>query len=476
MKSRRVPDGLDDVETAELTAAGSSLWRLGFVAIVAGLLTGVVGASFRLVLRAADDLRVHVAGHAHGLGWWGILLPVAGVAAGAGLARLLVRWAPEAGGSGVQRVEAVMRGEAGPAPLKVLPVKFIGGALALGSGLVLGREGPTVQMGATIGDALAALFRLPDADMRDLQAASAGAGLGVAFSAPLGGAMFTFEEVRRAFTTRLAVASLLAASAAWTVGFVMLGGKPDFSVRALTTLSWSTMPAVLVFGALMGLLGVAYNRTVMLFLGLSARMTGVPPEIRAAIVGGIVGALLWFEPRLIGGGDPVAQAALRSGLPVVTIALILVFRWFLGPISYAAGTPGGLFAPLLVIGALCGALFAAGWNRLVPGVPIDPIALSVVGMSTFFAATVRAPFTGILLIVEMTATTSQIMPMLAAAGMAVTAATVLKGPPIYDSLRLAMLRAQGEEAAVDKPGEPSEPLRPSGDGGPSASGGTRTGP
>ncbi len=205
-------------EARAMEIAGRSLWRLGLVAVIAGLLTGAVGAAFRLVLRAALDLRMHVADYAHGLGWWGILRPIAGVAAGAGLARLLVRWAPEAAGSGVQRVEAVMRGDIGPSPLKVLPVKFVGGALALGSGLVLGREGPTVQMGATIGDALAALFRLPDAGLRDLQAAAAGAGLGVAFSAPIGEAMFTLEEVRRAFTTRLAVASLLAASAAWTVG------------------------------------------------------------------------------------------------------------------------------------------------------------------------------------------------------------------------------------------------------------------
>ena len=133
--------------------------------------------------------------------------------------------------------------------------------------------------------------------------------------------------------------------------------------------------------------------------------------------------------------------------PAGTVALLLVFRWFLGPLSYSAGTPGGLFAPLLVVGALFGALFAAGWNQLVPGVPIDPIALSVVGMSTFFAATVRAPFTGILLIMEMTATTSQMVPMLAAAGIALAAATLLKGPPIYDTLRIRMLQDEARAAA-----------------------------
>ena len=442
------PDQYDRKERDGLAEAGRGLWRLGLVALLAGALTGAVGGAFRLVLRAAFDLRMRVADYAHGLGWWGILLPVAGVAAGAGIARLLVRWAPEAGGSGVQRVEAVMRGQEGPARLRVLPVKFVGGAIALGSGLVLGREGPTVQMGATIADALSRLFRLPDADMRDLQAASAGAGLGVAFSAPVGGAMFAFEEVRRAFTPRLVVAGVLACSAAWTVGRLLLGTSPDFSVRALSPMAWTTLPAVLVFGAVLGLLGVLYNRLVILLHDLNARITAVPPELRAAVIGGIVGAALWFEPRIVGGGDPVAQSALRAALPVGTVAVILVFRWFLAPLSYAAGTPGGLFAPLLVVGALSGALFAAGWNRLVPGVPIDPVALSIVGMSTFFAATVRAPFTGILLIMEMTATTSQTVPMLAAAGTALAAATLVKGPPIYDTLRFGMLRDEAGRATA----------------------------
>jgi len=436
----------------ELSQAGRSLWRLGLLAVVAGLMTGVVGAAFRLGLSAADRLRADFVGSARGLGWWGVLLPVAGVAAGAAVARLLVRWAPEASGSGVQHVEAFMRGQVGPARLRVLPVKFAGGLIALGSGLVLGREGPTVQMGATIADWLASLFRLPDTDMRDLQAAAAGAGLGVAFSAPLGGAAFTFEEVGRVFTARLAVASLLACSAAWSVGYLMLGGAPEFSVRAVTATQWRALPAVLVFGALMGLGGVAYNRLVVRLHDVAARLTRTPPEVRAATIGAVVGCALWFESGLAGGGDPVTEASLRATLPLGTVVLLLVLRWFLGPLSYAAGTPGGLFAPLLVVGALSGALFAACWNGLAPGAPMDPVALSIVGMSTFFAATVRAPFTGVLLVVEMTATTSQLVPMLAAAGMAVATATVARGLPIYDSLRLGMLReAEQRERADDGP-------------------------
>jgi CIC family chloride channel protein len=158
-----------------------------------------------------------------------------------------------------------------------------------------------------------------------------------------------------------------------------------------------------------------------------------------------VGCALWFESGLAGGGDPVTQAALHASLPLGTVLLLLVFRWLLGPLSYAAGTPGGLFAPLLVVGALSGALFAAWWNWLAPGVPLDPVALSLVGMSAFFAATVRAPFTGVILVVEMTATTSQLVPMLAAAGMAMATATLTGGLPIYDSLRLGMLREEEHE-------------------------------
>ena len=115
--------------------------------------------------------------------------------------------------------------------------------------------------------------------------------------------------------------------------------------------------------------------------------------------------------------------------------MLLVVRWLLGPISYAAGTPGGLFAPLLVVGALLGVLFADGANWLLPAMRLSPSAFAIIGMSTFFAATVRAPLTGVVLVAEMAATTSQVVPMLAAAATAVLVAMVLGGLPIYDTLR-----------------------------------------
>jgi len=104
-------------------------------------------------------------------------------------------------------------------------------------------------------------------------------------------------------------------------------------------------------------------------------------------------------------------------------------------LSYSLGTAGGLFAPLLVVGALTGALIAETVNALVPAADLSPVAFAIVGMSTFFAAVVRAPITGVILIIEMTATTALAIPMILAAAMAVLVATAMKGEPIYDTLR-----------------------------------------
>jgi CIC family chloride channel protein len=434
-------------EVEELEQSRRGLLRLGLVAVLAGGLIGLLGGAFRLVLLHAADLRADLVSWSEAQGAWGFVFPVLAVALCAAAARALVRLAPEAGGSGVQRVEAVMRGEETPAGLRVIPVKFVGGALALGSGLALGREGPTVQMGAVIGATLARWARLIEQDIRDLGAAVAGAGLGVAFSAPIGGALFTFEEVRRAFTLRLVVASLLACSAASGVALLILGAEPDFVFESPSILGLDSVLPVLVLGALLGALGVAYNRFVVRLLDLADAWPKVPPEAKAAVIGAAVGLLLWFEPLLVGGGDELNQWVLEGRAPLGSLLLVLAVRWFLGPLSYAAGTPGGLFAPLLLVGAAAGALFAGACNAAL-GMALDPVAFAIIGMSTFFTAVVRAPFTGIVLIVEMTATTTQLMPMLAAAGMAMAAATLLRGPPVYDTLRLRMLRR--EAAALGK--------------------------
>jgi len=361
-------------------------------------------------------------------------------AVGVAIARWMIRPQPLASGSGVQHVEAIMRAEAEPASLWVVPIKFVGGLLAIGSGLALGREGPTIQMGATIGAELARRFRCAKEVMRDLQAALGGAGLAVAFNAPLGGAMFVFEEVAHAFRLRLTIVTLLGTAVAIVVARMILGDSPDFQVSSIAAGESWQLGVFVIFGGVLGLMGVGYNRTTIFCLDTLARLRSWPAEARAALVGALVGVVAWSAPALVGGGDAISQEILNGTLPLASLLIIFVVRWFVGPVSYSAGTPGGLFSPLLLVGAVLGALFVAGFNALVPPeYELSAVAFSVVGMTAFFIGVVRAPLTGIILIAEMTATTNLVVPMLAAGFGAMLTSSLIRGEPIYDTLRARML-------------------------------------
>ncbi len=423
----------------EERAGTQGLVVLSIVALCAGALAGFAGALFRLALQWADKLRLEVLAFSHHYPAWGWLIPVLGAAVCVGLARFLVRLQPLAGGSGVQRVEAVMRGQAEPASYSVVPPKFIGGVLAIGAGMALGREGPTVQMGSVIGSSLGRWLRLPIEDIRPLQAATAGAGLAVAFTAPLGGAIFVFEEVARSFQLRLALATLIACGTAMAVAQKILGSPLEFHVAPLTMPGLWTLAPYLGLGLMLGALGVTYNRLIVAGLDLFNRYTGWPVELRAALVGALVGAIAWFEPTLVGGGDGLNQQVLSGGLSLTTLAVLFIVRWFLGPLSYSVSTPGGLFAPLMVVGATFGALYAGVLHAWLPWLVIEPAGFAIVGMAAFFVGVVRSPFTGIALVVEMTATTSLLIPLLIASFGALLAATLFGGEPIYDTLRERML-------------------------------------
>ncbi len=199
--------------------------------VIVGSLTGVVGGSFRWCLEQAEKLRDRVVLLSHGHPYVGWIVPVILSLVSVAVARLLVlKLAPGASGSGIHRVEAIMAGEIEPANDMVLPVKFLGGLLSLGSGMALGREGPTVQMGASIGHIVAPWFVTDRDDEWVVLAAGAGAGLAVAFNAPIGGSVFVFEELTSNFTPWLLVATLSAASFAVGVMRWMIGNQHVFFV------------------------------------------------------------------------------------------------------------------------------------------------------------------------------------------------------------------------------------------------------
>jgi chloride channel protein, CIC family len=423
-----------------------SLLVLALLAPIAGAAAGILGAIFRLALARADRLRGAFVAWAHGENIAGFLLVVTACASATAIAAWLVRrFSPVASGSGIPHVEAALEGHLQPAPFVLIPVKFFGGLLAIGAGLALGREGPTVQMGASVAHLVGKIFKRNWPDCRVLLAAGAGAGLATAFNAPIAGAIFVLEELVRRFEPRIAIVALGASSTAMAVARLFLGDAPDFHVRALAFPSNGTKLLFFLLGVLSGLAAIAYNHAILGAIAVADRLRGWSVESRAALIGAAVGTLAWFAPGLVGGGDPITQRTLEGIGTLALIPLLFSLRFGLGAVSYAAATPGGLFAPLLVLGAQLGLFFGLGCQFVFSGLHIQPEAFAVVGMAAFFAGVVRAPLTGIVLVTEMTGNVTMLLPMMGGCFAAMLVTTVLRNPPIYDSLSERPLKASGSE-------------------------------
>lgn len=409
---------------------------LMLVAALVGAGTGVVGAAFRLALIWAEVAREWVVSFSHAritpeISW---IIPMSFCAAGAGLGAWLVeRFAPETAGSGIPRVEAVLRNHLLAASFRALPVKFAGGILAIGAGLALGREGPTVQMGGTIGRLLGDRFGRFLPEPWTLIAAGAGAGLAVAFNAPLAAAIFVAEELIRRFSVRVFVATVVSCIVATTVSRGIIGNRPDFAVGPLGFTAPATLMGYLILGIFAGLFGIAFNRSLLWTIELFGRAAKWPRGSKGAIVGAVVGLLAWRAPHLIGGGDVVAQRAITMPVTIFAALGILALRFVLTMGSYACGAPGGIFAPLLALGALLGAGFV-GACRLCH-IPMELAPCAIIAMAACFTAVVRSPLTAVVLLLEMTGSWTLILPMMAASVSAYAIPELFGNPPIYDSLR-----------------------------------------
>ena len=434
---------------AETDERPGSLLVLALLAPVAGAIAGLLGSIFRLALERGDRLRATLIFWAHGHKTPGFLLVTLSCAAATALAAWLVhRYSPRASGSGIPQVEAVLEGKLQQVTSPLIPVKFFGGLLAMGAGLALGREGPSVQMGASGADVLARIFKRNLPDRRVLLAAGAGAGLATAFNAPIAGAIFVLEELVRRFEPRIAIVALGASSAAITVAHLLLGYQPDFHVQDLAfTRNNGIKLLFFLLGAVAGLAGIAYNHAILGAIAVAERLRRWPVELRAAFIGAAVGALAWFAPGLVGGGDPITQRVLEGVGSLAVIPLLFLIRFGLGAVSYAAATPGGLFAPMLVLGGQLGLFFGLGCPFLFSGLEVQPVAFAVVGMAAFFAGVVRAPLTGIVLVTEMTGNVTMLLPMLSACFAAMLIPTLLRNPPIYDSLKQLSIQKASAAAA-----------------------------
>jgi CIC family chloride channel protein len=423
---------------------------IGFVLAAAGvgMLTGVSAASFRLLLEQGARLRGGLAGWAHSH-WWGLIVVIGVCTAAAALAAALVhRIEPHAEGSGIPRVEAVADGRVRPDRFRLLPVKYIGGLLAISSGLALGREGPSVQMGASAAVIIATVTRRNLADLRVLVAAGAAAGLATAFNAPIAGGVFVLEELVKRFDPRTTIATLVASASGFVAAHLLVDSRYDFPMARIADPRFEEYGWILTIGVVTGLLGVLYNGAVMAALQ-RADASRWPREARAAATGALVGLLLWYAPDLVGSGNGLTQKALDGHGALLAVAGVLTLRFVLGVVSYAAATPGGLFAPMLVLGSQTGLIVGLVAAHLTPHVGPSLPACALIGMAAFFTASVHAPVTGLILATELTGNTNQLPPMLGACAIAMLVATALRSAPIYD--RLA-------ERAARKSTAPSEPV------------------
>lgn len=431
---------------------------LSILSLLTGAATGLVCTTFHIALDWANRLRdaiilVERPDHLPGLA---IFTALCGAAAALS-AWLVRRFSIHATGSGIPHVEAVLHGMAPPTGLALVPVKFVGGLLAMGAGLLLGREGPSVQMGASISQWIGEKTGCRAEECRELLAAGAGAGLATAFNAPIAGAIFVLEELVQRFEHRIAILALGASASAIAVARFLVGDRQEFYLVVPVGASTQSLWLFMILGLGLGLLAIFYNWTVLKSLTLVGGLRRLPVEARAGLIGAGVALVAWEAPGWIGGGEPIVQQALSDSGVFSGLFVLLLVRLFLGALCYAAGTPGGVFAPMLALGALSGQMFGRLCLDIAPHALPHPGAFALVGMTALFSGVTRAPLTGIVLVTEMSGNTVMLLPMLSACFAAMLPPTLFSATPLYESLRKITLEREEEQQNRQQPLMKDEP-------------------
>ncbi len=413
-------------------------------ALVVGAVAGLIASVFRMALHYSELNRI---GWIQRLPRWESLAAAVTLGAlGSGTGLWLVRrFAPETAGSGIPDLKSVVMGEKQLSWRRILPVKFLAGVLGIGGGLTLGREGPTVQMGGATGLMVSGWFKVKqgEGERKALISAGAAAGLAAAFNAPLAGLIFALEELNGSFTQVVFVASFLAAVTADVVCRVVTGETPVFVLHSAPAPSLHTLPLAVVLGLVAGLGGVVFNRTLLASLDFYDRFRRFPPFAVGALTGVVVGFAAWIYPGVSGSGAMLSESALNGGIAIRWVLVLLAARFALTMVSYGSGASGGIFAPLLVLGSLGGLAVGVAVHAVMPGWAEYPETFAVISMGALFTAIVRAPLTGIVLMIELTGKYDFMLPLLVSCFAAYGVAEALRDAPIYEALRERAARGAG---------------------------------
>jgi len=400
-----------------------------------GVAAGLVCVAFRWLLETGETARTALIEHLHRAGPEWLWVPVVLAAAGGGLAVWAVRsYAPEAAGSGIPQIKEVLTHLHPMRALRILLVKFIGGSVAIASGFALGREGPSVQLGGAVGDVCARVFHGHLFERKTLIIAGASAGLSAAFNAPFAGVVFAVEELRGELSAPVFVAACAASVAATAVARMVMGADAVYTAGALSAPHVSMLPAFAAIGIAAGFAGVLFNRALLGGLRIADKLRGWQPGVTGVCAGVFVGLVAWWWPAVVGGGQQLANEMLRATPVWWMIAAVFAVRFVLTVVCYSSGAPGGIFAPMLVLGLLIGQLTGTGLTA-IPWVPDADVRLcGLCGMGAYFTAVTRAPLTGIVLIIEMSGFYGIMPALLTAILAAYMVAELLREVPIYEAL------------------------------------------
>ena len=397
------------------------------LALVIGALTGLVVVAF-IMLTERLGMRLYPVG---GAPWRRLLFPVVG---SLGIGYLLYRYFPNARGSGVPQTKAALFARDGRITLRTVLGKFFCTSATLASGIPLGREGPSVQVGAGIGSVLGRALGLRTEQVKKLIPVGAAAAIAAAFNTPLAAVLFSLEEITGDLYAPVMGAVVLASATAWMVLRVFLGNQPLFKVPQYQLVHPAEFAVYAVLGVAGGVVSAVFTK---LLLGIRARFLRLPQKtvwLQPVAGGLVVGLMGWFVPQVLGVGYGFVGEALNGRMAFQLMALLVVLKLVAVTTSYATGNAGGIFGPSLFIGAMLGGTVGTVAHHLFPTYTATPGAYALVGMGAVFAGVVRTPMTSVLMIFEMTQDYAVIVPLMIANLVSLFIASRLQQEPIYEAL------------------------------------------
>lgn len=429
--------------------------RLPVILIGEGLLTGAAAGLVVLLYRIALTYAgrwlnaiVHfIEGNAMKTAGWFLVLFLLALLTGK-----LVKWEPMISGSGIPQVEGEILGKLNQNWKRVLPAKFLGGFLCLLGGLSLGREGPSIQLGAMTGQGISRVLNRGKTEEKYIMTCGASAGLAAAFHAPLAGMMFSLEEIHKGFSVTILVSVMTASVTADYISSCIIGLDPVFQFRLEHVLPQNYYWLLIVLGIFLGVMGVLYNKGMLKAQELYKKWKWLDETKRLIIAFMAAGIMAVVMPSVLGSGGDLIVSLTEGEMILSAVLLTFVAKFLFSAVSFGSGAPGGIFFPLLILGALLGGAFSMVCVELIG---IDPVYINnfvLLAMAGYFTSIVRAPITGIILLFEMSGSVSQMLSLAIVSVAAYITATLLKSEPIYDSLLGRLLEGKEKKNGGGAPG------------------------